>query len=228
MNHSHWNRTGGAAGMAYVVAAGVAAALTGKPPGPEASNRAVQQFFIDHGGQIVAQGWLYALATGLVIWFALAVRRLLHQASTGHHFGDLFFVGTVSVAALSFVAMSIRIVAAGAAAELSPSAVRAVGGDFSLVLLALCGFIVGAAAIGYAFCVIPERVLPRWTGWLAVGAAVVNLAGTMSVFVDGGPFSIEGGLATLLPVVATAVWYLGTSISLYAAPEVQEKPPADV
>ena len=215
MNRFGLNRTGGAAGFVYVMATIAAAALTGKPPGRDASNQAVQHFFIDHRGQVVLQGWLYALATGLVIWFAVAVRRLLHTASTGRHFGDLFFVGTVAVAALSFVSMSIRIVAAGAADELSASAVRAVGADFSLVLLALCGFIVALAAVGYAGCVLPDGVLPRWTGWLAIVAAVVNLAGTTSVFVPDGPFSIEGGLATLLPVAATAVWYLGTSICLY-------------
>ncbi|GAY13561.1 hypothetical protein MSZK_02870 [Mycobacterium sp. shizuoka-1] len=211
------NRTGGIAGIAYVVAAVVAAFLTGRPPGPEATNQAVQLFFIDHRATVVAQGWLYALATVLVIWFAVAVRRLLRTASHGDHLGDLFFVGTVAVAALSFVAMAIRIVAAGAADELSASAVRAVGTDFSLILLALCGFIIALAALGYAGCVLPDGVLPRWTGWLAVIAAVINLAGTASVFVGGGPFSIEGGLATLLPVAATGVWYLGTAVSLYTA-----------
>lgn len=219
MNRFGLNRTGGAAGLIYVVATVVAAAMTGKPPGRDATNQAVQHFFIDHHDQVVLQGWLYALATGLVIWFAVAVRRLLHTASSGRHFGDLFFVGTVAVAALSFVSMSIRIVAAGAADELSASAVRAIGADFSLVLLALCGFIVALAAVGYAACVLPDGVLPRWTGWLAIVAAAVNVAGTTSVFVAGGPFSIEGGLATLLPIVATSVWYLGTSISLFTARE---------
>ncbi|MCX2934930.1 hypothetical protein ORI20_32220 [Mycobacterium sp. CVI_P3] len=219
MDHTRLNRTGGAAGIVYVVAAVTAAVLTGKPPGPEAGNQVVQHFFIDHRAQIVAQGWLYALATGLVIWFAVAVRRLLHEATSGRHLGDLFFVGTVAVAALSFVSMSIRIVAAGAAHELSAPAVRAVGADFSLVLLALCGFIVALAAVGYAGCVLPDGVLPRWTGWLALLAAVVNLGGTASVFVSGGPFSIEGGLSTLLPVAATGAWYLGTAISLYMVHE---------
>ncbi|WP_431235256.1 hypothetical protein ACQ856_12610 [Mycolicibacterium psychrotolerans] len=218
MDNSRLDRTGGSAGIAFVIATVVAALLTGQPPGPEASNQTVQRFFIDHHSQVVLQGWLYALATGLVIWFAVAVRRLLHTAPGGRHLGDLFFVGTVAVAALSFVSMSIRIVAAGAAHELSASAVRAVGGDFSLVLLALCGFIVALAATGYAGCVFSHPMLPRWTGWLAVIAAVVNVVGTLSVFLSDGPFSIEGGWGTLLPVAATGVWYLGTSVSLFRAP----------
>ncbi len=226
MDNSRFDRTGGTAGIAFVIATVVAALLTGKPPGPEASNQAVQRFFIDHHSQVVLQGWLYALATGLVIWFAVAVHRLLHAASVGRHLDDLFFVCTVAVAALSFVSMPIRIVAAGAAHELSASAVRAVGADFSLVLLALCGFIVALAATGYAGCVFSQPILPRWTGWLAVIAAVVNLLGTFSVFLDGGPFSIEGGWGTLLTVAATGVWYLGTSVSLYRAHETTTPDPA--
>jgi len=217
VGHSRWNRSGGVAGTAYVLAAATAASLTGRPPGPEATNKAVQLFFIDHPGSVVAQAWLYALATTLVIWFALAVRRVLHTAPTGRHLGDLFLVATVAVASLSFVSMSIRIVAALRADQLSASAVRAIGTDFSLVLLALCGFLVAVAAVAYACCVVAGGMLPRWTAWLAIIAAVVNLAGTLSVFAATGPFSLEGWLATLLPAIATAVWYLGTSISLWMA-----------
>ena len=219
MGHSRWNRTGGVAGLAYVATAATAAALTGAPPGPDASNKAVQHFFIDHPGLVVGQAWMYALATALILWFALAVRRVLHTASTGRHLGDLFLVATAAVAALSFVSMSIRIVAARRADELSAPAVRAIGTDFSLVLLALCGFLVAVAALAYAGCVMQGSVLPRWTAWLAIIAAVINVAGTVSVFDTGGSFSVEGGLATLLPAIATAVWYLGTSVSLWMAPE---------
>ena len=71
-----------------------------------------------------------------------------------------------------------------------------------------------------AGCVLSQAVLPRWTGWLAIIAAVVNLVGTLTVFLGGGPFSIEGGWGTLLPVAATGVWYLGTSVSLYRAHQI--------
>ncbi|MGY4712954.1 hypothetical protein ACXDF8_25975 [Mycolicibacterium sp. CBM1] len=226
MTNVHWARSGGGAGIVYVLGVAAAAALTERPPGSGASNRDVQAFFIDHSAAVVAQAWLYALATVLIVWFALVVRRVLFAGPSGRHLGDLFFVGTVAVAALSFVAMSIRIVAARAAEQLSPSAVRGVGADFSLVMLALCGFLVAAAAISYAAAVLADGMLPRWTGWLAALAAVVNLAGTLSVFVPSGPFSVEGGLTTWLPVSCTAAWYLGVAVSLlrsgghHAAPAV--------
>jgi hypothetical protein len=216
MNDGHWNRSGGAAGVAYVVASFVAATVTGMPPAWDATNKAIQSFFIDHRGAVIAQGWLYALATGLLLWFAVVVRRVLYRASNGQHLGDLLLVGIAAVAALSFVSMSIRIVTAAAADQLSASAVRTVGYDFSLALLSLQGFIVAAAALAYAACVIAEPVLPRWTAWLAILAAVINLAGTTSVFFRTGLFSIEGNLlTTFLPVLLTAVWYLAVSVALF-------------
>jgi hypothetical protein len=49
---------------------------------------------------------------------------------------------------------------------------------------------------------------------LAVFAAVINLAGTLSFFFPSGLFSIEGKLLTTwLPVLFTAVWCLGVSVS---------------
>ena len=216
MNDVRWNRSGGAAGVAYVVGSFVAATVTGMPPAWDATNKAIQSFFIDHRDAVIAQGWLYALATGLLLWFAVVVRRVLYRASSGQHLGDLLLVGIAAVAALSFVSMSIRIVTAAAADQLSASAVRAVGYDFSLALLSLQGFIVAAAALAYAACVIGEPVLPRWTAWLAILAAVINLAGTTSVFFRTGLFSIEGNLlTTFLPVLSTAVWYLAVSVALF-------------
>lgn len=187
------------------------------PPAWDSSNKEIQTFFIEHRDTVIAQGWLYALATSLILWFAVVVRRVLYTASGGKHLGDLFLVSTAAVAALSFVSMSIRIVTAAAADQLSASAVRAVGYDFSLALLSLEGFIVAAAALVYAACVLPEPVFPRWTAWLAIVAAVINLAGTTSVFFRTGVFfSIEGNLLTTwLPGLFTAVWYLGVSVALF-------------
>jgi hypothetical protein len=218
MKDGHWNSSGGTTGIAYIAASAVAASLNGGPPAWNATNKEVQAFFIDHRSSVIAQAWLYALATALILWFAVVVRRVLYTASNGKHLGDLFLVSTAAVAALSFVSMSIRIVTAVAADQLSAAAVRAVGYDFSLALLSLEGFIVAAAALSYAACVIPEPVLPTWTAWLAILAAVVNLAGTTSVFFRAGVLSIEGNLLnTWLPGLSAAVWYLAVSVALFRA-----------
>lgn len=214
MTARKWNRLGSVAGFGYVCLAIVAAIVTGVRPPPEAGSGAIRDFFIDKHSALVAQGWLYALASVLLLWFALALRSVLRTASPDSHLGEVFFAGTAVVAGLSLVAMAIQIVIAKAASRLSPEAVRVVGYDFVLVQFLLSGFIVATTAIAYAACVIRGTALPRWTAWVAVWAAVLNVAATLTVFVPSGAFSINGGVAVWLPGVSTTLWYLSAAVAL--------------
>jgi hypothetical protein len=214
MTEARWKRLGGVAGIAYVLTTACAAALAGARPAPGASSAEIRAFFVDRPVLLVAQGWLYALGGALLLWFAIAVRRVLGSVPAGRRLGDLFFIGTAVIVGVSLVAMSIQIVVVKAAPRLSPEAVRVVGFDFVLAQFLLSGFVVATAALAYAVCVITHGVLPRWTGWLAIVAAVLNVAGTFAVFVANGAFPIEGQLAVWLPGLSTVVWYLGTAIGL--------------
>jgi hypothetical protein len=214
MTTSRWNLLGGLAGVGYAVVAAIAVGLGGVHPPPAASSEDVRSFFVEKQSAIVAQGYLFALGAALLVWFALTVRGVLRTAADGRQLGDLFFVGTAVAAGLSLVAMSIQIVIAKAAARLSPEAVRVVGFDFVLAQYLLCGFIVAATAIAYAACVFRNAVLPRWTGSLAIVVAVLNLVGTLVVFVSEGAVSVRGTVAVWLPGLVTTVWYLGNALAL--------------
>jgi len=209
-----WNRLGSVAGFGYIAVSIVAALVTGMRPPPESSSAAIRDFFINERTALVVQGWLYALGSVLLLWFALAVRSVLRTASSDSHLGEVFFAGTVVVAGLSLVAMAIQIVVVKAASRVSPEAVRVVGYDFVLAQFLLAGFIVATTAIAYAGCVVRSGVLPRWTAWVAVMAAVLNLAGTLAVLVPDGAFSINGSVVVWLPGVSTVVWYLSAAVSL--------------
>jgi len=124
-------------------------------------------------------------------------------------------------AGLSLVAMSIQIVIAKAASRLTPEAVRVVGFDFVLAQFLLAGFIVASTAVAHGVCVFRGADLPRWTGWLAIVATVVNLAGTLVVFVPDGAVSVRGTGGVWLPGFATAVWYLGAAVALLRASRKQ-------
>ena len=214
MTSDRWNQLGGAAGIGYVLVAVVAMALPGKPPASSASSAEVKDFVVDKHGLLIAQGWLYAVGAALLLWFALALRRVLHEATSGPHLGDLFFVGTAVVTGVSLVSMAIQIVVAKSADRLSAEAVRVVGVEFGVVMRLLCGFILAATAVAYLACVISGVSLPRWTGWLAIAAAVVSLAGPLGAVVADGPFSVDGTATFWLPGLFTALWYLGASVAL--------------
>jgi len=214
MTDARSDQLGGIAGIGYVLLAVVAGALTGKPPAPDVGSAAIRDFFIDKHVQLMAQGWLYGLGAALMLWFAVAVRRVLRMTPAGRYLGDVYLAGTTVIAALLLATMAVQVVVAKMAQDLSPTAVRVVGADFGLVLLGMGGFIVATTAIAYAACVIPTAALPRWTGWLAIVAAVVNLAGTLGVFVADGPFSIEGPVTAWLPGLTLTLWYLGVALAL--------------
>lgn len=216
-----WYQLGGVAGIGYVVAAAIAMVVTGFHPPPAVDSEEVREFFVENRASLTAQGWLIALGAGLLLWFAVALRGVLRAAPGGRQLGDVFFVGTAVAAGLSLVAMSIQIVIAKAASRLTPEAVRVVGFDFVLAQYLLCGFIVASAAVAYALCVFRGAGLPRWTGWLAIVAAVMNLAGTLCVFVPDGALTVGGSVAVWLPGFAATVWYLGASVALLGVGRTQ-------
>jgi hypothetical protein len=214
MTDGYWTRLGGVAGLLFVLVAVVAGAITGKPPPPQASDAAVKAFFVDKQDLLVTQAWLYALGAALLLWFAVGLRPPLRAATGLRHLSDLFFAGTAVISALLLVAMAIQVVVARAAERLSAGVVRTVGLDFGAVLIALWGFVVATTALAYVLSIRARSVLPRWTAWLAAAAIVLNLAGTVSVFVRSGPFSSEGAFTVWLPALSSSLWYLAVSIAM--------------
>ena len=134
------------------------------------------------------------------------------------YLADLFLAGTTADAALLIAVMAMQIAMVNVADRLGPETVRGVGLDFGAAAVALFGFIVAVTAFAFAAVVGATNVLPRWTAWLAAIAVVLNLVGTIGVFSDTGPFSIEGGFTVFVPFVSTLVWYFGTSVALLRAP----------
>ena len=96
---------------------------------------------------------------------------------------------------------------------------RAERDESYLADLFLAGTTVDAALLvaAMAMQIAIANVLPRWTAWLAAVAVILNVAGTIGVFSDTGPFSLEGGLTVFVPFLSTMLWYLGTSIALLRA-----------
>lgn len=214
---SRWIRLGGIAGILWVVLALGASALSG--PGPEADGRArtYQGYFIAYHDQLVAQGWMYAIGAPLLLMFAVAVRKTMQQSGRADYLSEVFLVGTTVVAAVLLVAMAMQIAFAQSADRIDAEVVYAVGVHFGAVVIGLWGFTVGLTAFAYAYCVFARGAAPRWTGYLAVVALVVNIAGTAGVFVGRGVFSMEGGFSAWAPAASTTLWYLGMSIALVRA-----------
>jgi hypothetical protein len=219
MPDDRWIRLGGVAGIAYVVLVIGAAAVLGAPPEADGKATTYQNYFIEKHDLLVVQGWLYAVSAPLVLMFAVAVRRILRKSRGGAYPSELFLAGNTALATLLVVAMVMQIVVAQRAEGLAAEVIFTVGVHFVGVLVGLWGFIMAATAFAYAFCVLADGVLPRWTAYLAVLALVVNLIATAGVFFRSGPFCLEGGFSAWAPALSIVLWYLGTSIAILRTPQ---------
>jgi hypothetical protein len=219
MQDRRWDRVGALAGIAFVVVAVLAAAVTGSSiPKPDDADQVFKDFFIDKHDQLITQAWLYALAAPLLLWFGATVRRVLRKAEGDKgYLGDLFLAGTTADAALLVALMAMQVAVSNVADRLAPETVRGIGLDFGAAVVALFGFLIATTALAFAAVVLATNVLPRWTACLAVIALVLNLVGTAGVFFDDGSFSIEGGLIVFVPFLSTLLWYFGTSIAMLRA-----------
>ncbi len=222
MNSQRWRRFGAIAGILFVATVVVASAITGVPPEPEDSDEVFQAFFVDKHDQLLAQAWLIGFSAPLLLWFGAAVRRLLRDDGQDRGFlPDVFLAGATANAGLLIVAMAVQVAIVRSAARIDATTLRAVGLDFGAAVVALLGFILASTAFAFATSVRSSRVLPRWTVVLALVALFVNLAGTVGVFIETGPFSIEGGFTVFVPMLSTVAWYLGTSVAIVRTREPQ-------
>lgn len=215
MQESHWIRLGAIGGIVYALTAVVAGALVGASPPADGTAATYQAFFIEKQDMLVLQGWLFPLTAPFLLAFSVAVRRILRRADP--YSSELFLAGQTVIAALVVLAMSMQIAIAQAADTIDAQVLFTIGVHFPAVLIGLWGFITAAVAFAYAYCVFKGAVLPKWTAYLAVLAAVVCIVSTAGVFASSGAFTMEGNFSAFAPALSTVVWYLGVAIAMLRA-----------
>jgi hypothetical protein len=110
--------------------------------------------------------------------FAAGLRHLIRQARSDYEWiGTLAFGAALALSTVTLVAASLE---GGQALDTAngladPSAIRALGDGYLLIYQSIGCILIAlfSAAVGYA--TLGSSVLPRWTGWIAYLAAVLNL-----------------------------------------------------
>lgn len=216
MRQTRWIRIGGIAGILYVLIGLVAGVLTGAIPPADGRAITYQNYFIDKQQLLVVQAWLFPFVVPALLMFSVAVRRILHRSD--QYLSELFLIAQTVIAALLIVTMGLQIAVAQAAASLDAQVVFTMGVHTGAVIIDVFGFVTATAAVAYTVCVVKDGVLPRWTAYPAILAAVVCLLCTGAVFVRTGPFSPES-VPAFAPALATVLWYLSASTAMLGAGE---------
>ncbi len=213
-----WTGTFGIASGVLFVVGGVIYGAIGTTPRAE-DTTGFSDYVTRNSGAILTFALAGTLSAACFLVFLAGLRHLLRQARSDYEVvsGLVFGAGLVyaTLALVGFVLLG------GAALDTinhqaNPTLVSTLG-VASILASGAIGLITEAlflAAAGYA--ILGAGVLPRWTGWLAYVAAILNLIAVPAVYAGSGPsaFYTADGYVTFLGPLAYLVWLLSASISM--------------
>lgn len=158
------------------------------------------------------------LIMACLLVFLAGFRRLIQQARPDDEWiSTLVFGAGLVVITLELAGDALQ---GGAALDTSvradPSVVRGLM-EGSFIFYGAIGLIISAALLASAgYATLATGVLPRWTGWVAYAAAVINLAAAPSIFggTDYTGFYTASGYVTFIAQGAMVLWFLIASVSM--------------
>ena len=165
-------------------------------------------------GLILTRVLLDIFECACLLVFAAGLRHLIRQARSEYEWvGTLAFGAALALSTVTLVAASLE---GGQALDTAngladPSAIRALGDGYILIYQSIGCILIAlfSAAVGYA--TLGTGVLPRWTGWMAYAAAILNLVAV--------PIGLSIATAAVLTVAVIAdfplqIWLLIVSLML--------------
>lgn len=209
-------RSGGWAGIAYLVVVLIAAFLPGIPPVPDSPIATVVAFAQAHRMQLLIAGWLIFPGTAFFLWWLVQLARMLRVKGDPEGLTSYFTAGGIAMAVLvlltsfSQTLMGLRPDADPAITQLLFDAFNGFGG---LLFMPACITVFAAARTANRHGTL-SRPLVIWSYVTAVGCAV----STLSLFSLHG-FMAAGSVGTFVfGLLPFGVWGLWTSIEMIRHP----------
>ncbi len=213
-----WTGTFGIAyGVLFLVVSVIYAAIGTTPRAEDTAS--FSDYMTRNSGAILTITLVYTLSAVPFLVFLAGLRHLIRQARSDYEVvsGLVFGAGLV-YATLALVGLALI---GGAALDTinhqaNPTVVSALGEGSTLAFGAI-GLITEAlflASAGYA--ILGTGVLPRWAGWVAYVAAILDLIAVPAVYAGSGPsaFYTADGYVTILGYLAYLVWLFSAGISM--------------
>jgi hypothetical protein len=171
-------------------------------------------------GLVLTRVLLDLFECACLLVFAAGLRHLIRQARSEYEWvGTLAFGAAIALSTVTLGAASLE---GGQALDTvnglaDPSAIRALGDGYILIYQSIGCLLIAlfSAAAGYA--TLGTGVLPKWTGWLAYAAAILNLVAV--------PIGLSIAPVAILTVAVIAdfplqIWLLIVSIVMLRKKEV--------
>jgi hypothetical protein len=162
------------AGLAFLVVAIVAIAISGEPPdATEDSAREIVDFYVDNRDSQTVSAFMAALGGALLVFFGGALRRVLRAAEgPDGTLSAIAFAGLIVLALGLAIDGTITLTLAETADDIDPSAVQALSALYANDYIPfVMGSLIFLLATGLS--VLRHGALPKWIGWIAIVLAVL-------------------------------------------------------
>ena len=201
---------GGISVAVYLVAIALAPALAldSGSPGVE-----IVHYATAHRSQLLVSDLLFALGLAPLMVFSAGLYRIISRAESGDGWLAMASLASVIVGAAVFGVGTALFMVVAYRPDTDPAVARALW-DAGWMAYNSTGFAFGAWIAIVAAAAQVHRVLPPWTAWIGVPAALITVLGPLAVQTGTGPFSPQGWFA-LVVAFTFAVWVLAISLAAW-------------
>jgi len=210
----HAIRSGGLAGLAFVVVVLVAGFAPGIPPDNSRPASELAAYYDGHRTLFLFASWLSCVAAVLFTWYAIGMYRWLKSGGDdeGLPMFSLASAITANVVALASAAVTGALVFHPASA-LGPQVGLALADLTSMfgtmIWLPLAAFTFGAASSGAR-----HGTLPGWLVWVGYIAALVETIASLAVMFNSGILVLGGPIASFATLIVFLVWMLLSAFAM--------------
>jgi hypothetical protein len=213
-----WAGSFGVAGFVVFLVALPLYYLAGPEP-PIEDTAATTAFVIRARTFILARATLAdpLIMIGFLVFLA-GVRHIIRQARPDHEWVSSLVLGAgLVVITLELVGDALQAAAAlDTFVKAEPAVVRGLI-EASFPFFGAVGLLMSALFLSSAgYATLATGALPTWTGWVAYGAAVANLAAAPSILVgpDYRAFYTATGYVTMIGQGLLVIWFASASVSM--------------
>lgn len=215
-------RLGGFLGIAAWVAFVIGFVVAPTPPVAGAATADITAYSADHTSALRLSAFLFALAGGLLIAFAAALRRWLGDLDVpGGWLADCVFAGGLATAVLDIAASAVFFTLATRGWQ-QGSGVAAALVDLVNYAFILLGFAVAVLAAA-AGALLRRATTPgrRRLGAAGLAVAAIQVPYVLTVWFPAGPM-VAGGAVSIVLFALSAVWLLALGIAMTREAAVTE------
>src|SRR6266511_5118943 len=168
-------------------------------------------YFADNREALRAQGLLFVIGAGFLLWFLGSLRSFLIRAEGGTgRLSTVAFGAGVASTVITVVALAFQIgLATAPGGDVAPALVGTMDALFTVANLPLAVMLIAVAVVSFR-----TRAFPAWLGWLSVAAAAAQLAPSFGMILDSGPLAADGWLAAYVPYPLYVVWLAAATTAM--------------